>query len=488
MTTPSDVIDFVSQVIEFPIGRAIPGGAGLLKHPLSEQAFEEGVLVKQDHAVTCDKHQRACKVRWEGDTLIAYHAEEGGCRFEIDETETYQFIIDYRKLFLWLATQGLQLECREEGVRNDNHVVWGHTESEFGALNLYLLPRLKEDAIGRLFKLLFEQEPPKTSLLVFADPVQQEWTGGIVLLTHGFAVYSRLRDLRDENYRRGMLSETGFVVTVERSLADLQELAVGQIEFGLDPDDYSNEFVTAARLQESFRTQDWAEFESLSRYAVSRLMPMALSGYGKGDYGRLPDSLGVIPNESGVPELATLFDAKSIKQFAKAAFLFGTDDSHKYADYIRTAEILRKRVRFEVCTLLFVAPEYSPENLEHFLRNLRDEALNREVTLPFGVILLELGALVVLFRALSDPAQQVVLKSKDPTGEFERTLFNPRRLLDLLQKQGHETPHQARIAPLQGVIVDEQVVASLLGAFLGGEERFSHYFEEYRKLAHEGER
>ncbi len=484
--TPREVIDFVSQVTEFPVGRTVPGNAQVLAHPLTEQAIGDGVLVKQARTITCAKHQRACSIREEEDTLIAYHVEEGGCRFEINRTETYQFIIDYRKLFLWLATQGLQLECREANVSNDNHVVWGRTESQFGPLNLHLLPRLKEGGIGRLFQLLAEQEPPKTSLLVFADPVKQEWTGGIVLLTHGFSVHSRLGDLTDENYRLGVLRECGFVGSVEQSLADLQDLAVGQIELGLDPSDYSDEFATAARLQNSFRTQDWAEFESLCRYAISRMMPMALSGYGKGDYGRLPDSLGIIPNKFGVAELATLFDAKSLQQFAKAAFLFGADDPHKYADYLKTAEELRRRVRFEECTLLFVAPGYSPENLEHFLKDLRDETRNREVTLPFGVILLELGALVVLFRALSDPAQQVVLKTKDPTGEFERILFNPDKVIALLQEQGHEPPHHAKLAPLNGVIVDEQVVARLLGEFLGGEEQFSHYFEEYRKLAHEG--
>ncbi len=153
---------------------------------------------------------------------------------------------------------------------------------------------------------------------------------------------------------------------------------------------------------------------------------------------------------------------------------------------VETAGRLRGWVRFEGITLIFVAPEFSHMNMVNFLEEFHTLLKDKGVGVPVGTVFFQLDALAIVFLARSDPTQDVVLKSRDPKGEFERMLFDVPRLLEFIGKQKQKPEGLAKLGQYGGLLVTQDVVEGLLHRFYEKRERYAPYFERYRALVHEG--
>ena len=178
----------------------------------------------------------------------------------------------------------------------------------------------------------------------------------------------------------------------------------------MDAHVFSDDRAVYGKLLESIKTNDWTLFEKLSRYAIMSLIPMPLSGYGEGDSGRLPDSIGILPDQNGEPENIVLFDAKAIISINKEKFNFKSDDKNKYGDYAQNASILGKNIKFEDIIILFIAPDFSQKNLISFSSGIQDECKKRHISHPVGCVFITFDALCTLFKIASDSLHGAIFK------------------------------------------------------------------------------
>jgi hypothetical protein len=461
----------------------MPANEEFLDSKGANMAKEGGLISKESRTPLCPEHEVPCQIRQEAEGVFAYHTDVTRHRFPIEETDMYQYVINYPRFFQWFARNGLGLECQEGDVDGDNFVVWASTRCSEESLNLILVPASKDGTLGRLFTLLSELKSPRNSLIVTHDSIQEQHGTAIELLSGGFTTCCRTQDLGNNAIREAVLKLSLFRSRVERTFVNLHELALDQINFGLDDKKYVDDKSITSALFAALKSEDWTEFEKLCRYVFSRLMPSSLHGYGKGDTGRLPDSVGILPNEKNEPDRFVLFDAKSLTSLAKDRFYFDRSDPAKYVDYVETANQVRKYASFGGITLLFVAPGYSVKNATNFVTELNREIGQRGISGQVETEFLTLGALTILYLASSDIAQATVMKSKDPTGDFERLLFSPIQLVSHLTRRSTEPEGFPHLTQHGAIIVDESIVQNLLVDFYGGNEQYDSYFEHYHELA-----
>lgn len=478
-------LDLIENLLSFRKGRTIPGNHDILVLDDAKAAIERKILVKSERRIFCGEHEVVCKVKQEGDKLVAYHTEVTPHHYEIVDTDTYQYSIDYRELLSYVAEEVLGCRLVDGSTEEDNEFAWGDCDADGFRVHLVLMPVLKERTIDHLYGHISDTKSLVSVLVVAYEDLPEDRLGAFRILTSGFGISSSISSIKDSGFRTLLVRHCRFLASVEKNLSQLRSHALQQMDFGLDLQKFGDERMIAPALLSASVGKDWVEFEKLCRYVFSRVVPCALKGYGKGDFGRLPDSLGILPDDSGQPSRMVLFDAKALVSNEKDTYSFGKDVVSKNVDYVEAAERLSKKLAFENMTLLFIAQSFSAENLGNFERNLMEEISRRSIAKRVDVVFLTLGALIILFFMDSDQSQSVISRSKDPSDRFKRILFSSNDLREfMLEKKIPDASKFMRHMRI-GSLIDETLLRQIVVTFFAREDQYVSYFEEYRRLAHD---
>lgn len=473
----------LTGLLSIKIGLAVAPDSTIPREPGWKEALNAGVVLREERAVPCTRHDVVkCSIETVNGRMYAYHANPT-CRFEIAEGDTYQYIIDYKSLFGWVCEELIGCKCERSQVGLDSYLVWALTRYKDLEFNLILAPRAKDGTIGRLYDLVSNLKQNGPSLVVTHDPMTEAQKYNVQRLSSGFANLVSVMDVGNSGYMHGLLIRCTFQAEILRKVMSIRGLALRQMDFGLDMGMDSDSQKISADLMSSYHSQDWARFEKLCRYAISFLLPSALEGYGATDSGKLPDSVGVLPDDKGKPSRFVMFDAKALESFAKDKFLFRGQDPSKYVDYVETAEKVSSHLKFDEVTLVFVAPDFSMPNILDFSRKVVLETRRRRISIPTGIIFLRLGSLVVLLLAQTDPSHAAVIRSKHPDGSYERLLFSPADIIRLLSDQKLLDGERGTLATQDAVVLDEATVETILSSLYQGDSHYAEFFKRFRQIA-----
>ena len=476
-------LDFIDKLLSFRKGLTVPGNHDILVSDDAKAAIERRIIVRSERRVFCAEHEVACKVKPQGGRLVAYHTEVSPHHYEIADADTFQYIIDYQKLLSYVAYEILGFTLVEDSIGEDDEFVWGDCDIDGLRLHLVLMPTLKDRSTDHLYGHIGSLKSLISVLVLAHEDLPEDRLGAFRILTSGFGISSSISSMKNTGFHTLLTRQCRFIATVERSLSQLRSHALKQMDFGLDLQKYGDERAIAPALLNASMGKDWVEFEKLCRYVFSRIVPCALKGYGQGDFGRLPDSLGILPDDNGQPSRIVLFDAKALVSDQKDRYSFGKDVVSKNVDYVEAAERLSKKLAFEEMTLLFVAQSFSVENLDNFERNLMDEIGRRDIRKQVRVVFLTLDALIILFFMDSDQSQSVISRSKDPSGRFKRILFSSNELREYVAEKKIPDASGFLQHLKGGSLIDETLLRHIVVTFFAREDQYAPYFEEYRLLA-----
>ncbi|HZY92567.1 MAG TPA: hypothetical protein VFG07_07360 [Thermoplasmata archaeon] len=468
-------------VLSLPKGQTIPGRSPLARRTETKAAVAAQVLSRTSQRVYCAEHETDCEVERRGGALVAYHAEGGVHQFEVTEEDTFHYVVSFPETVRFTSKRLFGDSATVSEVSENHDMASALVEVGRERIRLILVPKASRGTEGAIYSRLAEMTGTRAAGIIAFDLDIDKCSGPVHLLSKGYAGICLTSFFEEAGYASSFSRECLQRAGIERVSLDLFGSAHASIGYDIEPAVCSDTSRFVGSLLESCRAHEWKAYERLCRFALSRLYASPLEGFGAEDSGRLPDSVAILPDNNGRPDRFVIIDSKSLLSARRERFRFERTDPAKYLSYVQNADALSNRIDLHRVTLLFVAPEYSPENCEAFVSDFRTEREKARLQLPTDVVFLTHTALAVLYLTFASPTHSVVLKSKDPHGEFERLMISPREL-----QIKHLVDGGAPCPRFQGegyVILHPDDIGPIFNHILQNPDYFAAHYETYRRLS-----